>query len=207
MDTYLRLRALIVSGDLAPDEVMTETSLAERLSVSRTPVREALERLEGDGLVVPQNRGIRVHVRSTKELVHVYRTRAALEAMAAEAAAERWAAGELAPARLTALTRAADETDQLTGAGDLQTAAAANRDFHAAIAAMAGNPVASEILDRLWDQVLVSTRQSLGATERGDAVAAEHRRLLACIEAGDGQGAAAAARDHVLATLSTPGSI
>jgi DNA-binding GntR family transcriptional regulator len=201
MTVRAQLRELIVSGALAPGARVSEAELAAQLDVSRTPVREALARLDGEGLVQAAGRGVRVRTLSADELVAVYRVRAALEALAAETAAESQVAGEIAPAALNELDHLADQTDAATRAGDLESAAQLNRAFHRATIVLAANPVALELLDRLWDRIIVTTRSSLAAPARADEVDQEHRLLLACIRAGDATGAASAARDHVLATL------
>src|SRR5690349_15974495 len=128
MTVYDDLRELIVSGEL-PARV-SESELADRLHVSRTPVREALERLHGDGLVDTRGRGVRLVELDQTELKAVYRVRAALEALTAELVAERQRAGEIAPAALTGLTRLADRADEATRAADLTAGATHNRAFH-----------------------------------------------------------------------------
>ena len=199
MTVYAQLRELIVSGEL-PERV-SESEIAERLHVSRTPVREALERLHGDGLVDARGRGVRLVSLDASELRAVYRVRAALEALTAELLAERQRAGEIAPAALVALSTLADAADTATRAADLTGGAASNRAFHLKLAELADNPPALDALRRIWDQIVVSTRRSLVAPARGEAVDAEHRRLLEAIAAGDATAAAEAARAHVLNTL------
>jgi DNA-binding GntR family transcriptional regulator len=199
MTVYDELRELIVAGAL-PAKI-SESELAGRLQVSRTPVREALERLHGDGLVDARGRGVRLIALSAHELRHVYRVRAALEALTAELVAERQAAGEIAPAALTALGRLARAADEATRNADLTSGAARNRAFHLTLAELAANPPALDALRRIWDQIVVSTRRSLVAPARAQAVDDEHRRLLAAIEQGDAGGAAEAAKTHVLNTL------
>ncbi len=201
MSVYERLRELIVSGELPDDARISEAELAERLRVSRTPVREALERLHGDGLVDAHGRGVRLVMLSPAGLRDVYRVRGALEALAAELVAERQRAGEIAPAALADLERMAAGADEATRAADLAGGAARNRAFHLRIAELAGNPPALDALRRIWDQIIVSTRRSLLAPIRAGAVDAEHRYLLARIVAGDAPRAAEAARAHVLNTL------
>jgi DNA-binding GntR family transcriptional regulator len=201
MTVRAQLRELIVSGVLDPGTRVSEAELAARLSVSRTPVREALAGLDADGLVDAVGRGVRVRTLSGDELVAVYRVRAALEALAAETAAASQAAGQIATAALTDLDDLAEQTDAATRAGDLESAALLNRAFHRAVIVLAANPVALELLDRLWDRIIVTTRASLAAPARADGVDQEHRLLVACIRAGDAPGAGSAARDHVLATL------
>ncbi len=199
MTVYDELRELIVSGVL-PARI-SESDLAERLQVSRTPVREALERLHGDGLVDARGRGVRLLSLSERELRAVYRVRAALEALTAELVAERQVAGEIAPAALVELDRLATAADEATRADDLTAGAASNRAFHLRIAELAGNAPALDALRRIWDQIVVSTKRSLVAPARTEAVDQEHRRLLAAIQNGDAPAAAEAARAHVLNTL------
>jgi len=199
MTVYDELRELIVTGDLPAK--LSESELAERLKVSRTPVREALERLHGDGLVDARGRGVRLISLTPPELRHVYRVRAALEALTAELVAERQAAGEIAPAALAGLKRLAGAADEATRTGDLAQGAASNRAFHLRIAELAANPPALDALRRIWDQIVVSTRRTLVAPNRAEAVDAEHRRLLDAIEQGAAPAAADAAKTHVVNTL------
>jgi DNA-binding GntR family transcriptional regulator len=180
-------------------------SLSTALAVSRTPVREALRRLESDGLVQGSGRGVTVAGLSTPELQHAYAVRGALEALTAELAADRQRAGRLAPAALADLEAQAGRLEEITTAGDLEQAAALNRRFHRGIAELAGNPVAMEILDRLWNQITVSTRASLAPAERPDAVAAEHRELLAAIAGWDRARAGQTAGRHASATAHAVG--
>ncbi|MFD4248695.1 MULTISPECIES: GntR family transcriptional regulator [Amycolatopsis] len=200
--TYDRVRELIVGGAFPPGQRLTELDLSQRLDVSRTPVREALRRLESDGLVESGQRGVTVIRLSDAELREAYLVRASLEALTAELAAQRQQAGEIAPAALARLTGHADDADRATRAGDLIAGVRHNREFHRHVAVLAGNSLALGFLDRVWDRILVSTRDSLSAPSRTGQVDDEHRRLVGAITAGDGPSAAALARDHVLSTLS-----
>ncbi len=200
--TYDRVRELIVGGAFPPGQRLTELDLSQRLDVSRTPVREALRRLESDGLVESGQRGVTVIRLSDAELREAYLVRASLEALTAELAAQRQQAGEIAPAALARLTGFADDADRATRAGDLITGVRHNREFHRHVAVLAGNSLALGFLDRVWDRILVSTQDSLTAPSRTGQVDDEHRRLVEAITSGDGPSAAVLARDHVLSTLS-----
>jgi DNA-binding GntR family transcriptional regulator len=199
--TYDRLRELIVSGVYPPGHRVTEHDLSERLAVSRTPIREALHRLESDGLVRSERRGVSVVELDPKALADAYQVRAALEALTAELAAHRQQAGELPPAALNRLTRLAELADRATTDGDLAAGVVHNRAFHRHIAVLADNPPALATLDRIWDQIIVSTRASLVAPSRPTTVDKEHQRLINAIHKGRPTEAANAARNHVLATL------
>lgn len=200
VSVYGRLRDLVIAGEMDGPGKVSESSLAERLAVSRTPVREALQRLEADGLVIAKGRGVRTRRRTGEELAWVYEARAALDAFAAATLAGRQREGRLEPASLDELDRLADETDAVSRTGDLHAATALNRRFHERIAELAGNPVIVESLGRHWDQILVSTRTGLANPDRTRAVHDEHLLLLSAIRRGDSEGAAAAARDHALTT-------
>ncbi|MDQ0382020.1 GntR family transcriptional regulator [Amycolatopsis thermophila] len=201
--TYDRVRELIVGGAFPPGQRLTEVGLSQRLDVSRTPVREALRQLESDGLVESGQRGVTVVRLGRAALREAYLVRASLEALTADLCAQRQQAGEIAPAALTRLERHADDADRATRAGDLPAGVRHNREFHRHIAVLAGNELALGFLDRVWDRIVVSTRDSLTATGRTGQVDDEHRRLLAAIRAGDGTTAADLARAHVRHTLST----
>jgi DNA-binding GntR family transcriptional regulator len=94
-EVYEQLRQAIVDGSIRPNERLIEIDLAERLGVSRTPVRETMLRLAGDGLIVSQRRGWVVREHSADEIREVYEVRAALEGFAAGLAAQRATDAEL----------------------------------------------------------------------------------------------------------------
>jgi DNA-binding GntR family transcriptional regulator len=189
-----------MSGGIREDERVAESQLAEHLNVSRTPVREALQRLESDGLVRAQGRGIRLRTLNKDELTQLYTARAGLEGWAAFQAAQRVAAGEVPPAQLAMLNALAADTHELTVSGDLARAVEANRVFHEAIARLADNPVITRTLARWWDQIIISTRRSLRAPERTNAVHTEHEAILRALVHGDASAARAAVEAHAFAT-------
>lgn len=200
MSVYESLRRMIVVGDISEDGRVSEAVLAERLGVSRTPVREALQRLEGDGLVLAQGRGVRVRTLTTTELDELHLARAGLEGWAAERAAHRVAQGLIAPVHLTRLDELAQEAHEHTMAGDLARAVEANRSFHEGVSALAGNSVINTTLRGWWDQITVSTRRSLRAPERTQVVHDEHHEILRALRTGNPDASRAAVQAHALAT-------
>jgi DNA-binding GntR family transcriptional regulator len=196
----LRLRALILDGTYPAGARLTELEVAAALGMSRTPVREAIRALAADGLVRPAGWGVTVVALDPSDLDHSYQVRAVLDALTAELAADRQRAGRIAPADLASLEAAAADAAEATAAGRLQQAVQHNRRFHRRIAELAGNPVALAMLDRLWDQVLVSTLASLTAPARPAQVAAQHQELLAAIADGRAADAGRIARHHALDT-------
>ena len=197
---YERLRERVLTGDLPAGGRLGEISLAAELGVSRPTVREALRRLESHGLAQSDGRGLRVAHLDDRELRSALLMRASLEGLHAELAAERVAAGEVAPAQLSRLLALADEAEQATEAGDYRRAVQRNRAFHQAIDALADSPVSAAAVDRLWDRILISTRHALELRERASLVSQEHRDLLAALRAGDQARAGAIARSHARAT-------
>lgn len=195
-----RLRQLILDGTFPAGTRLTELDAAANLAMSRTPVREALRALTADGLVRPAGRGVVVVALDREALREAYQVRAALEALTAELAAARQRAGEIAPAGFTALRAAADAAATATAAGRLIEAMEHNRRFHQRIAELAGNGLATSTLNRIWDQIQVSTLDSLAPAARPTHVSAQHEALLAAIQDGRSDDAGRLARQHVVDT-------
>jgi DNA-binding GntR family transcriptional regulator len=187
------LRSEIFSGALKPGEALPERALAERLNVSRTPVREALFVLRAEGLVdlVP-NRGAAVRSFTEEDLLEIYRIRGLLESHAAELAAEL-----CTPERLDALEDAQIQLRRMIARGTPGEQAIADLAFHAALYRAAGSP----LLQSMLDQVLaftVSFRSSYPATsDRSQTALVEHAAIFDAIRERDGQLAARLMREHV----------
>ena len=98
-EVYEKLRLAIVTGEIRPNAPLIEVDLANALNVSRTPIRESLQRLAADQLVVPRKRGWAVKEYSAQEIQESYEVRAALEGYAARLAATRASDGEIAAMR------------------------------------------------------------------------------------------------------------
>ncbi|MGP3964107.1 GntR family transcriptional regulator [Nonomuraea sp. 3N208] len=198
-----RLRELILDGAYPPGARLTEMEAAATLEMSRTPVREALRMLAADGLVRPAGRGVVVVSLEQADLDEAYQVRAALEALTAELAAARQREGRIAPADLRALREVATRTATATAEGRLADAVRLNRRFHRTIAELACNTMALRALERIWDQIQVSTLHSLVPPSRPAHVSGQHEELLAAITEGRPEDAAAIARAHVLDTRIT----
>lgn len=145
-----KLRLAIIFGDLSPSSRVVEDDIAAEYRVSRSPVREALRRLAGDGLVVREDRrGATVAPVSRRDLDEIYLCRIPLEGLVAgQAAAGRSAAEiELLATLMTALEQAAS-------AGDIRAYFHANVAFTDAVHAMSGNRTAIRLLDGIGKQAL-----------------------------------------------------
>lgn len=139
------IRGWIVDGTLRPEEKVSDLDLAGRLGVSRTPVREALQRLEQEGLVrTAPNRWTRISPLRIADAMHLYPIVAALECLAARTALPRFTGAEL-----RTMERANLALARALNARDAAAAARADREFHAALARASGNPELVDMLDGL----------------------------------------------------------
>jgi DNA-binding GntR family transcriptional regulator len=200
---YLHLRDGIVHGSYAPGHRFTETTLAAELDVSRTPVREALNRLKSDGLVTTARAGVRVITLTPEDVLAVYQVRAALERLVASLAAVRQSEGSLPPARVDALEGFADTFLRGIDEGDIDSAVDANLRLHEAIAAMSGNRLATDFLSRVWARMAISSASNLAPDSAWSRKAAEdHFHLARAIADGDADAADRIAYEHVTAAES-----
>lgn len=189
---YDEIRDAIVAGAIVPGQVLSENQLAADFGTSRTPVREALHRLEIEALVERLPRGVRVRETSPEEIIDIYDVRITLEGAAARAAAER--ATELDRRRL----RAAQDAMVVAG-DDAKARAASNRQFHEAIWAASHSPTLVDLLRRLNVHLVRYPTTTLQGDARWAAVLTEHEELLAAIEARDASRAREIAETHMTA--------
>src|SRR5262249_41724470 len=146
---YEVLRQCIVEGDFAPGQRLLSDALATELKVSRTPVREALRKLEAEGLVEASGRaGLTVRAISEEDLSELFYVREALEGMAARLAAEN--ASEAATLDLHALL---DEMAEALAHSDLKLIRALTGEFHMAVCRASRNKRLMHSLKILLDQV------------------------------------------------------
>jgi DNA-binding GntR family transcriptional regulator len=185
---YGALLDMILRGTIAPGELVTERQIAARLGMSRTPVREAVRRLEGEGTLERQRDGALI--------VRPYSMEVFLQALAVrrllEGEAARLAAGKMAPAVLAA---ARDRTERLRRDGLAETARQDDRDFHAAIAEASGNPVLATTISDLRKRTAMFRLGRL--PERVDQVCDEHLTILDALASGNGEAARAAMQSHI----------
>jgi DNA-binding GntR family transcriptional regulator len=190
------VRERILSGAVPPGRPVRQDALAAELGISKIPLREAMARLEQEGLLVSEaNRGYFVRPLSAEEADEVYALRLKLEPDTAALAAvqasveERQAASALLD-RLDSATHAhADEVGRL------------NRAFHLALLRPARQPVTFAILERLHVLSERYVRKHLEPLGRDARANEEHRAMLAAWSAGDGESVAAQMRAHIGQTL------
>ena len=191
------VRERIVAGSIRPEAPIRQDALAAELGVSKIPLREALARLEHEGLIQGQaNRGYSVRPLSAEQADEIYALRLAIEPAAAAAGASGAdaAARALAAAALTALEEAHDTT-----AGDI---AVRHRQFHLALVRPAGRPLTIGLVERL---AILAERYVLAHMEPEGRYARahrEHRDLLDAWSAGDAAAVERAMIQHLASTRS-----
>lgn len=186
------LEDAILDGRYKPGEYLTENRVSEELGVSRTPVREALSRLIGDGLVEETTRGALVLGISESDISVIYEIRARVEGYAARLFAERVTDDEL---------RALEENVQLQefytdrcradSSGDLDTR------FHEMIYQNCGSRILEDLLSSLHKKVRRYRRASYEDHERSKCATGEHRAIFEAVRARDGELAESLVTNHV----------
>ncbi len=189
---FEELRADIISCGIAPGEEVREGELARRFGVSKSPIRDALQKLEFEGLVeISPRRGHRVAPISVSDAADILEMR-----MVLEAAAVRKAAQGASDAQLAQLDeyRAADTTS-------IEKFAAYNRRFHAMLCKLSGNLRLADSMARLMENydrlcaVSLSTRRT--ESEAMEAALADHLQIIEALQARDGTAAARHSGRHI----------
>jgi DNA-binding GntR family transcriptional regulator len=191
---YRRLLDDIRSGILLPGARLRETELAERLGISRTPVREAIRQLEADGLVTHLPRqGATIRTLDYNEVIELYEMRAVLEGTAARLAAR--AASSIELDELAALNA------ELAAAPPGPQARELNRQFHRTLLDCARNRFLVKSMSALQRTLLILGPSTLDDSGRAADAVEEHAEILRALSARDAQTAEAAMRLHIEAAL------
>jgi DNA-binding GntR family transcriptional regulator len=190
---YDRIRRAIIDGTFQPGVLLTESALGAWVGTSRTPVREALGRLEQDGLISRTGRGIRVTDRTPEEILDIYEARIALEVTAARLAAVRH--GLLDRGRLERLAEAGEHVD----GRDARAMADVSREFHRAVWQASRNRSLIDLLERLHPQLLRPPVTASAAPASWGPALAEHRAMVVAISDRDPDRAGEATERHVRA--------
>lgn len=201
LDSYKPLRELvleaireaIITGVLKPRERLMEIQLAEELGVSRTPIREALRKLELEGFIVMVPRkGAYVADISFKDIADVFEIRAALEALAAGLAAER-----ITEEEMEYLERHLVEKADAIARQDMIRLVEIDTQFHEAVYRASRNERLFTIINNLREQIQRFRTTSLAYPGRMKQSLEEHRVIVEAIQARDVPGARQAAQDHI----------
>ncbi|MBP3736686.1 MAG: GntR family transcriptional regulator [Lachnospiraceae bacterium] len=190
---YNTLRKNILIGELKPGEHLTEIRLGKMLGTSRTPIREAIRKLELDGLVVIVPRsGARVAPISERDLKEVLEVRRALDVLCAELASRRITDEEKKQLQeaYSRFAKAVEKKDQLA-------VARADVELHDIIASAAGNRKLLQLVSGLADQIYRYRFEYIKDDQHYDRLMREHRAIIDAIMAGNETKAAAASRSHI----------
>jgi DNA-binding GntR family transcriptional regulator len=179
---YERLRSMIVSGQLVGDSQIIQERVADELGVSRTPVREALNRLSHEGLVAwVAGVGYVVNALADHDIAHVQQVRSALEPLAMSLAIGHYS--------IEQLTVASALIDEMTAADptDVDAHFELNRRFHLTMTEPCGNALLTAMLDDLWNQPINRRITGVYVREPGNIsrMIDEHRQIVAACSAGD----------------------
>lgn len=187
------LRRAILTGQLKPGERLMEVHLANRLGVSRTPIREAIRKLELEGLVIMiPRRGAEVARITEKSLKDVLEVRRALDALSVELACER-ITGE----GMERLWGACQEFERAAKGKDASVIARADVALHDIIVEAAGNLRLAQLVNNLSEQMYRYRFVYIKEESKHDMLVAEHREIYESIAGRDRERAARAARLHI----------
>ena len=201
MDNYKPLREIvfeamreaIVSGRLAPGERLVEIKLADEMGVSRTPVREAIRKLELEGFVIMmQRKGAYVAGLSPKEIRDVFEIRSTLESLAAKLAAER-----ITEPQLELLKRQLADLEEMIKTHEIEAVVKADITFHDILFSASGNARLVSMLSNLREQIHRYRSMSLSYPGRMSIALGEHRAIVKAIVEHKPDDAANAALRHM----------
>ena len=196
------LRSAIVTGRLRPGTALVETALAEQLSVSRAPIREAIQDLENDGLVeTVAYRGKRVKPLTEREVVEICEMRQRFEVMAVRRILERGTEVE-------ALWEPCRAMEAAAGSGDREALVAADEIFHRTLIRLSDH----QLLAQLWAGLYLRIHQIMSLRNDADVdpadIAGAHPPIVEALEAGDVERAVRLVSEHADALASfDPASI
>ncbi len=190
---YEQLKIQILTGKIAPGTRMMEVELAEDLGVSRTPVREAIRKLEKEALVVIEpRRGAYVSDVSVKEMVDTLVVREDLEALAASLTAKR-----ITKEELEGLEKKVTDYSEAIASGDMEQIIRADESFHHKIVALSGNKALIQLFSSVQELSLRFRYLYYEDFTRYENMPVEHKEILEAIRTGDGDAARIVSDNHV----------
>lgn len=190
---FQTLRQAILRGELKPGERLMEIHLAQKLGVSRTPVREAIRKLELEGLVlmIPRKGAVVAEI-TVSDLEEVLEVRMALEELAVKHACRLVTREQLAE-----MKRLSEEFKKALLGDDVGACAQADMDFHDAIYMATGNSRLVQILNNLREQMYRYRMEYLKDRQSHSLLVKEHEEILLALEQGDENMALAATCKHI----------
>ena len=210
---YEALWSRIASGEIKPGSRLSDLQWSANLNVSRTPVREAMRKLQQDGVLLPLSRGGYEVLRiSAQDLQKLYRCRAVLESLAVREATEN-----ITKRQLEKLKQLFEQTEQAVADKKFDQAFKLNTQFHQSIVQYCGNPYLQGLLSNLSRMILFARSSLMIAAHNPDTVRPyaehlestqkDHREILELLSAGDAVAAARRMEEHLFATGENMGRI
>lgn len=195
-DAYALVLSAIDVGLYRPGDRLVESELAEQFGVSRTPIREALQRLETQSLLTRDGRSLIVASLDHNQLAELYVVRTELEGLAA-----RLAARHAAPEEIRVLREMLEEDRNFLG--DPEALAKANRRFHKQIHLASHNRYLVQQLDLVHRTMALLATTSLAVEGRGETALDEHEAIVVALEKRDGEAAHTALKNHISKAFET----
>ena len=190
---YEELKIQILTGAIVPGTRMMEVDLAEEMGVSRTPIREAIRKLEKEGLVtIEPRRGAYASMISTQDMVEILEVRQDLEGLAAYFAATR-----MTPVEMEELKELADHYNDAVKAGSMQDMIRYDTQFHRLIVDSCNNKILVSMVEQLQELVLRFRYIYYDNFKRAENMPAEHQEIIDAIASGDADRARKAADVHI----------
>ncbi len=191
---YEKLHQLIASGELAPGERVMELEIARQFGLSRTPVREAIRKMEAEGIISHSPHiGAVVRKLSHQEIVELYEMRLVLEEAAAAMAAKHASEAEIALMRVL--------NEQILESENSAEAAQINAKFHALIFEAARNQFLIRSFHELSRLIIILGATTIDDEKRREEVYAQHNQIVDAIEAGSEGDAKIFIRNHFITSL------
>jgi DNA-binding GntR family transcriptional regulator len=193
-EVFTMLRQAILTGKLQPGDRLVERELAEQLGVSRTPVREALRKLELENLVthIPR-KGVVVSEISKRDVIEIFDIRASLEGLASNLAAQKATSEEIK--KLNEMVQAMETA---ANNKDVDSLNEIHDQFHKQLIIIADSPRLKQMINSLSDYINRFTKAGYAIPGRSSAAMQEHRELMESIEARDSLRAQSIAASHIM---------
>ncbi|WVN42360.1 GntR family transcriptional regulator [beta proteobacterium MWH-UniP1] len=189
-----RLRQYVVEGKLLPGQRLNERVLCEQMGVSRTPMREAIKKLAGEGLVrLEPNRGAVVHRLTPDEVAAAFEVVASMEALSGELAAQR-----ATPEQIQHVLDLQGQMELAHRNNDLPSYYRINSEIHAAINEAAGNPVLTEMFRSINLRLQSLRFRSNLDQKKWDAAVKEHKDIANALASRDQAGLSLLLRQHLM---------
>ena len=187
--TYKRLKSSIIKGDLKPDQKLNEVELAEKLGVSRTPVRDALTLLQKEGWIIKKNGKIYVAPVLKEEVKNLFYIREYLEALSVHQAMQNMYDDLIEKLEAVNAKLNSTQPDKVVDYG---------KEFHNLILQKANNPILERILQEIDERIEFYRRLSVKKVEgRSEKAFLEHQEIIEAIKSGNIKAAEDAVRKHI----------